>query len=472
MFSLILNVNLMKHENLIDNGEWMFLLTGGIGLENPYKNPTAWLGVQNWDECCRLSSLSAFKGLREDVTDNSASWKVFFDSKTPQDNKAIPSAWLKRLSVFQQLLLLRVFRPDKLVPAVLNFVAGELGQRFVDPPQFDLMASFGDSHCCVPLIFILTPGSDPTATLLKFAEDQGFGTNRLFSLSLGQGQGPIAIKMIDEGVKLGNWVVLQNCHLAASFMPSLEKVCENLLPDSTHPDFRLWLTSYPAEHFPVVVLQNGIKMTNEPPKGLRSNITRSMLSDPISDLEWYESCKQPRIFKQLIYSLCFFHAVIQERRYFGPIGWNIPYEFNETDLRISLMQLRMFLNQYETVNYDALRYLTGECNYGGRVTDDWDRRTLKTILDRFYCPAVLDLEKPYYLDETGYYYVPVFKDVELYLTFTRELPQISPPSIFGFHANADIMKDQQETDMLLSHTLLTQVSAVPYFRLGLHLSHM
>lgn len=118
-------------------------------------------------------------------------------------------------------------------------------------------------------------------------------------------------------------------------------------------------------------------MTLEPPSGLRSNLLRTyaMLND-----EELGDCKKPNVFKCLLFGFSFFHAIIQDRRKFGPIGWNIPYEFTNEDLTVCKRQLKMLLDEYELIPYKVLNYLGSEINYGGRVTDDKDVRLIKNIL--------------------------------------------------------------------------------------------
>uniref|UniRef100_A0A5S6LE06 Protein MCM10 homolog n=1 Tax=Xenopus tropicalis TaxID=8364 RepID=A0A5S6LE06_XENTR len=453
LFSLLLTIGIMKGEDKINDDVWRFLLTGGVALDNPYPNPASlWLSDKSWAEIVRASNLEPLSGFMNHVKDNISKWKTIYDSLKPQDEK-LPDKW-QELNGINRLVVLRCLRPDKMVPAVQEFISENMGKKFIEPPTFDLAGSYNDSNCCAPLIFVLSPGADPMAGLLKFADDLGMGGESIQTISLGQGQGPIAERMIHTAIKKGSWVVLQNCHLATSWMSALEKICEEIIvPENTHEKFRLWLTSYPSDKFPVSILQNGIKMTNEPPKGVRANLLRSYLNDPVSDPTFFNSCQKPQMWQKLLFGLCFFHALVQERRNFGPLGWNIPYEFNESDLRISMRQLQMFLNEYEEVPFEALTYLTGECNYGGRVTDDKDRRLLLCLLSIVYNK---DIQQDKYRLSTGdTYCVPSYGTYQSCVDYIRSLPLITHPEVFGLHENADITKDNQETNQLFSGVLLT-----------------
>ncbi|KAK7077274.1 Dynein heavy chain 7, axonemal [Halocaridina rubra] len=372
VFSFLMCVNLQRSENNVDDSEWLFLLTGGVALAaDPKPNPASeWLPETSWQQVQWLTCLGSLKvdfkffvrkilwilltknnprvrkHLVEEFPDHLSEWRTVFESENPE-KETLPCSPETPLTRMQMLCVLRCLRPDKVVAAIQDYVADLLGKAYIEAPPFDLGRTYVDSNCCLPLIFLLTPGADPTNLLLKFAEDQGMGGDRLQSVSLGQGQGPVARKLIEEGMRIGTWVLLQNCHLAKSFMPQLEKLCEDLNPETTHADFRLWLTSYPAAHFPVSVLQSSIKMVTEPPKGLRANLKRLYLADPLSEPDFLLGPGSSERFRRLVYSLCFFHAVVQERRLFGPLGWNVPYSFSDTDLRISAKQLRNLLSSYE-----------------------------------------------------------------------------------------------------------------------------
>jgi len=457
VFSLLLCAALMRGYDRLDELEWRMLLTGPVVLtaSGREKNPApSWVTDKMWGEICTLSTaLPAFNGFHTKFAEDPSAFKEFFDHSEPYERWDLLPDFVQVMTPFQQMLVLRVIRLDKLVPTISQYVANDLGQKYIEPPSFDLEGTYKDSSNTSPLVFILSPGVDPMLSLLKFAEGKG---RKVDSISLGQGQGPHAERMMKAGQKEGSWIVLQNCHLFVSWMVTLEKLVEEMDPKAVHTNFRLWLTSYPSPAFPVLILQNGVKMTNEPPKGLRANMLGSYLSDPISDPEFFERCQKQDAWRKMLFGLCFLHAWLQERRKYGPLGWNIPYEFNESDLRISVRQLQMFLDLYEEVPLAALNYLTAECNYGGRVTDDKDRRTLTTAVANIYCPEILLDDFP--LTASGKYRVPTdaLSSHEATMEYVRQWPLVPLPEVFGLNPNADITKDLGEVSQLLDTVLATQ----------------
>lgn len=434
LYSVMLTLKCQEMEKELKLNEVMALLTGLPGPAKEEKPAdSGWLTMVSWNRINQLMSLGdVFDGFVGEFSANIKLWQEVFDSDTPADVEW-PNNFKLKCSPIQRALLLFALRPDSTVGALMTVVQEKLGTFFLEPPPLDLEVCYKDSVPAIPLIYILASGSDPMADIQKLAEMLDM-LAKINPISLGQGQGPKAIAGINEGSQSGKWVLLQNCHLAPSFMPTLESIVEKFDPDSMNQDFRLWLTACPSPAFPISILQMGIKMTIEPPKGLKQALLRAYLG---FDEEWFNSCDKPKEFHKMLFGLCFFHGLILERRGFGPVGWNVAYGFSEPDREISRQQLRNFLNEFEGVPYAALNYMGSEANYGGRVTDNQDRRLIITILQDFYTANILDDD--YKFSISGIYYAPKAPEsLNFYLDFIRSLPISTTPEVFWLHNNASL----------------------------------
>jgi dynein heavy chain len=441
LYSVMLTLKCQEVEKELKLTEVLALLTGLPGPAKEEKPAGSdWLTVVSWNRVNVLQTLGdVFDGFTGEFSNQIAGWKAVFDCDDPAEAEW-PNNFKQKCSPLQQALLLFALRPDATVKALMNIVDNKLGRTFLEPPPLELEVCFKDSSPLIPLVYILAMGSDPMADIQRLAEsmetpDGGNMLAKINPISLGQGQGPKAIAGIKDGSKTGKWVLLQNCHLAPSFMATLEGLVEKLgeQAEEMDPMFRLWLTACPSPAFPISILQMGVKMTIEPPKGLKQALMRAYLA---FDEEWFESCDKPREFKKMLFGLCFFHGLILERRGFGPVGWNIQYGFSEPDRDISRQQLRNFLNEFEGVPYDALNYMVAEANYGGRVTDTQDRRAINTILKDFYTPKIM--EDDYKFSISGIYYSPEPGPMSSVFDFIKAFPISTTPETFWLHQNASL----------------------------------
>ncbi|XP_052086994.1 dynein axonemal heavy chain 1-like isoform X4 [Mytilus californianus] len=452
LFAFLLCTRMKMYRGEINMDEWRFMLAGGTHVMREIPNPAPeWISGRSWLDITTTQVLDKFSKFSEDFKNNLDGYKRIFDSTIPHKEE-LPGTWKEDFDDFQKMIVLKCLRPDKITDAMQDYVTKYLGQRFIEPQTADLDLVFKDSAPTIPLIFVLSAGTDPAADLYKFADKLRF-SKKLNAISLGQGQGPRAEAMMRSAMERGKWVFFQNCHLAPSFMPTLERLVEQIDPDKVHRDFRLWLTSMPSKVFPVFILQNGSKMTVEPPRGIKANLLKSYTS--FTD-DFLNSCENRHAeFKTLLLSLCLFHGVLIERRKFGALGFNIPYEFTDGDLRICVSQLKMFLQEYKDIPLKVLRYTGGHINYGGRVTDDWDRRCMMSVLADFYSMEVINEDHKY--SESGVYHqIPTTNDHNGYMAYIRSLPINDTPEVFGLHENANITFAQNETYSLLKSLLKLQ----------------
>ncbi|KAK2149323.1 hypothetical protein LSH36_455g05009 [Paralvinella palmiformis] len=201
-----------------------------------------------------------------------------------------------------------------------------------------------------------------------------------------------------------------------------------------------------------------LQMTVEPPRGIKANLLRSFgtsSSGSMTEKSYEEICLGKPVWKTLFFNLCFFNAIIHERKKYGRLGWNIPYEFNDSDLEVSVLQLEMLLSEQDDIPWPALWYLTGEVTYGGRVTDDWDRRCLHSLLQKYYNPQVLN-EGYYYDEEKVYHSVSSSLSYLEVKSYIESLPTQDCPSLFGMTVNAEKAYLENQAQQLVNTITVVQ----------------
>ncbi|KAF5274393.1 hypothetical protein FQA39_LY07273 [Lamprigera yunnana] len=419
-------------DNAINPAELDFLLRFPvISAVSPFD----FLSNVGWGGIKAMSNLEEFKDLDKDIEGSSNRWRRFVENECPEKEK-LPGDWRSK-SALQKLCMMRALRPDRMTYAIRGFVEEKLGSKFSSARTVAFAKSFEETSNVTPTFFILSPGVNPLKEVEYLGKQMGYthDNGNFHNVSLGQGQEIVAERLIDLAAEKGHWVILQNIHLVAKWLANLEKKIEQTT-EVSEPAYRLYLSAEPTGDpqeciIPQGILESSIKITNEPPTGMFANLHKAL--DNFNQ-EMLEMCTKEAEFKTILFALCYFHAVVAERRKFGPQGWNRNYPFNFGDLTISVNVLFNYLEGNAKVPWDDLRYLFGEIMYGGHITDDWDRRLCKTYLVEFMQSELLEGD----LEFAPGFYAPPNMDYSGYHCYIDDRLPSESPYLYGLHPNAEI----------------------------------
>ena len=450
VFALLLALKCQLVSGAVTLEHFNVFLKAGAALDiaSERKKPKAWVPDTVWLNCIELSrNIPMFKDLPELISRNDSIWQQWYDKEAPE---AIPAPEIgDRLDTIHKLLLVRSMRMDRTMIVAQEYISSCMGQKYVDSHPLNVESMHAESDERTPLICILSMGSDPTDLIMNLAKKK---KKEVQSVSMGQGQEVIARKYVETGVANGSWVMLQNTHLGLKYLEELEGLLGKL--EEIEPEFRVWITAEPHPKFPIGLLQMSIKFTNEAPVGMKAGMKRSYawvnqdMLDTVPRSEW----------KTLLWVLCHCHSVLQERRKYGAMGWTVPYEFNQSDLNACALFLQNHLldmdaKKAKDVTWSTVRYMISEIQYGGRITDDWDRRQMNTFAEKFFAQPSL---VPGNSLHPGYP-IPTGNDVNIYRNaIEKDLPDVDSPEVFGLNLNADLQFRESQASEVFDTILETQ----------------
>lgn len=334
-------------EGLIDEREWNFFLKGGQVLDRstqPPKPPFDWIQQTAWDHLCELEKAlpETYTGITNAVTLSPKDWQRWYLSvkPAPPESAQLPGEWeTKCEDKLKKMIVLRCFRTDRVLFAIKNYVEKTHGKEFTENRPTMLKEVMAESKAEEPIIVVLCPGVDPQDGLRRLAEERGAGFE---SISMGRGASERAKRTLQDGADptagSGSWIFLANCHLCVSLLPELEAIIDQLFKSEVAEHFRLILSAMPHPQFSISLLQRSLKVAQEPPKGIKSNLLRLY-----AQKTEFHTVDQDRNFRKALFGLAWFHTILIERKKFKSLGWCINYAFNDSDFNVCEDLLALYM---------------------------------------------------------------------------------------------------------------------------------
>jgi dynein heavy chain len=448
IFMTQLTFNLMQR-GILKDIEWSpkeldFLMRGPkkVGEENPL----GWLPVSAWQGCQALGDMDDFGRFCGDLVEAAPRFQEWYNAASPEGEK-LPLDWAGLdKTPFKKLLVVRSLRPDRMTIALNTFCEGTLpnGTKYSKCDQTlnsgqIIDESIQTATTTTPLFFILSPGVDVVGEVdklaIKYEMERGISYH---NVSMGQGQDIVAMDRLEQAHRNGHWVVLNNIHLMPKWCIDLEKRLDDYGLEGSASKFLLFLTAEPSTGIPIGILNRSIKLTNEPPAGLKANLKRAFCSFSKEYMDESDSKT-----KSILFGLCHFHAVLMERKMYGPMGYNMMYPFSLGDLRDSSVCLSNYMeaNAGGKIPWADLRYIFGEIMYGGHIVNDNDRLLANAYLEWYMKDELLEETElyPFAEDEKGLSFrTPLPTAYDRYLEHIDTEIKVDTPVAFGLHTNAEI----------------------------------
>lgn len=337
------------------------------------------------------------------------------------------------------MLIIKCLRPDRLLQATALFIRVVFDADLSSQSTYDLGAMVSDEvPASTPLALISVPGYDASYRVENLIQNTGA---RSSSVAMGSQEGfTLADQAIAIASRQGSWVLLKNVHLAPSWLGQLEKKLQTLNP---HRNFRLFLTMEAQPSIPVNILRQSRILMNEPPPGIKANLFDSLRSISASRLS-----QGPAEKVRLYFLLAWFHAVVQERLRYVPLGWSKVYDFNDSDMASAFGTIDTWLNSVAKgranvnpamIPWDALRTLVKQSVYGGRVDSDFDQRILDAFVDNLFTPSAYNVDFNLVPGVTGAQVLgaPDGTKMEHFLSWVQGLPDREPPSWLSLPPTAE-----------------------------------